>query len=73
MWWHIPVPSCAYRSPSGFLCCAGSRFSLFLGGCVRHVVTLLPLCGTYQDGEGGVLTTDATYVVARAALAAANV
>ena len=28
----VPVPSCAYRSPSGFLCCAGSRCSLFLEG-----------------------------------------
>ena len=69
----VPVPSCAYRSPSGFLRCAGSRCKLFLGGCVRHAVTLLPLCGTYLDGEGGELTTDATYVVAPAALAAANV
>ena len=65
--------SCAYRSPSGCLCCAGARCSLFLGSCVRHVVTLLPLCGTYLDGEGGELTTDATYDVALAALAAANV
>ena len=36
-------------------------------------MSLLPLCWTYMDGEGGELTTDATYVVAPAALAAANV
>ena len=35
-------------------------------------MSLLPLCWTYLDGEGGELTTDATYVVAPAAFAAAN-
>ena len=35
-------------------------------------MSLLPLCWTYLDGEGGELTTDATCVVAPAALAAAN-
>ena len=36
-------------------------------------MSLLPLCWTYLDGEGGELTTDATYVVSPAALAAASV
>ena len=53
MWWH---------SPSAFLCVPQSQRVLvlcwrplqpLLGSCVRHVVTLFPLCGTYLDGEGG--------------------
>ena len=47
--------------------------SVLCGGTLQCIVTLLPLCGTYLDDEGGEFTTDATNDVAPAAFAAANV
>ena len=55
---HVPRTTC-----STALC----------GGTVPVPSCAYRIPGTYLDGEGGELTTDATYVVAPASLAAGNV